>query len=70
MNHPKLGGMLVYMDDIEQKQKEGWVVGEKPFVDATGFEVVESPGDRYEKKFGKRPHWKMKDETIEDALKE
>ena len=73
MSHPKLGGMLVYMDDFEQKQKEGWVFSEEvklvvPSKPITPRGTNETPEQQYEKKFGKKPHHLMKPESIKKAL--
>jgi hypothetical protein len=73
MSHPKLGGMLVYMDDFEQKQKEGWVFSEEvkpvaPSKPIVSREANETPEQQYEKKFGKLPHHRMTQENIKKAL--
>lgn len=72
MSHPKLGGMLVYLDDIEQKQKDGWIIDKKPEKvvsrETIEVETIETPEVAYEKKFGKPPHHKMKLDSIIAAL--
>ena len=67
MTHKKLGGMLVYLDDIPKRISEGWVEGELPI---QPVEEVETPEDAYEKKFGKKPHHRMSLDTIIAALEE
>ena len=67
MTHKKLGGMLVYLDDIPKRISEGWVEGELP---SQPVEEVETPEDAYEKKFGKKPHHRMSLDTIIAALEE
>jgi hypothetical protein len=70
MSHPKHGGMMVYMDDFEQKQKEGWVFGEepKPVLMQKSLDPLATLEQQYEKKFGKKPHHLMKPESIKKAL--
>jgi hypothetical protein len=61
-----------YSWEIENNQKNGWEAFE-PAVDTHTEQEPElsmSLEDQYVAKFGKKPHHKMKRETIEAALKE
>lgn len=61
MTHAKHGKMPVYSPtEIQINQKHGWVL-EK---------AVLSLVDQYEAKFGKKPHHRMKNETIRQKLDE
>jgi len=67
MTHPNHGRMPVYSDgEIEYNSKFGWSVEE----DKQEEKTVESPEVLYEKKFGKKPHHKMKQESIIAALED
>jgi hypothetical protein len=75
LKHPDHGIKVAYLEsEIAADKKNGWtemdmeeqseVTGLNPGVAA----VADSIEARYEKKYGKRPHHKMKRETIEAAL--
>lgn len=74
MTHPLHGAMYCYLDsEVENNKKNGWIVEEeKPVLQMKPPEEVpiKSLEEQYEEKFGKKPHWKMKRETIENVLKE
>jgi hypothetical protein len=74
LRHPDHGIKIAYLEsEIEVDKKNGWTemtqeersdVHLTPEVEA----LADSIESRYEKKYGKRPHHKMKRETIEAAL--
>ena len=72
MSHPKHGRMPVYSQtEIDYNAKNGWVLDEEKPVLQVAYPVSrETMIEQYEAKFGKKPHHRMKQETIENALKE
>lgn len=74
MTHPQHGSMYCYLDaEVEINKKNGWVVAEeKPVLQSHHPDEapVMSLADQYEEKFGKKPHHRLKQETIRNALKE
>jgi hypothetical protein len=82
MSHPQHGQMHVYSEsDAVANEKHGWVRDipkqEIPAVEKpsevninTDFEDGHTLFERYENKFGKKPHHRMSQSTIEAKLKE
>ena len=63
MTHTKHGRMPVYNPtEIKVNQKHGWVLEIKNVVETKSLEEL------YFAKFGKKPHHRMKPETIKAAL--
>lgn len=63
MTHAEHGRMPVYNPtEVEFNQKNGWVLETKDVAKA------KSLSELYFAKFGKKPHHRMKDETIKAAL--
>ena len=73
MSHSLHGRMPVYsQEEIDYNAKSGWILDEveDDETDDVPRETNQSLVQQYEAKFGKKPHWKAKQETIENALKE
>ncbi len=77
MKHPHHGRMPVYNQaEITSNQKNGWVLEPAETVKVAPVRTAESKEDsgeleaKYEEKFGKKPHHRMKPESIEAALNE
>lgn len=71
MKHPMHGRMPVYSDsEIAYNAKLGWSLEDQEVIETKVEEKQESIEDAYEKKFGRRPHHRMKQESIIAALEE
>ena len=78
MTHPLHGEMDVYTEaEVTANQKNGWKLYEtvKETVSETSKVVEKNTSEitiaeQYEAKFGKKPHHRMSQSTIEAALKE
>lgn len=76
MVHPLHGVTHAVGSEVDWNKANGWRVDENPVAVAVpeekaAVEIIEqSPAEKYEAKFGKPPHHRMKPETIEAALKE
>lgn len=74
MSHPEHGKLTCAVAEVETNKKNGWSVMDleanppKPVIPS--IEVKMSLEDRYEQKYGKRPHHLMKQATIEKKLME
>ena len=75
MSHPQHGFMNVYTDqEVILNEKQGWKKVEVPAVENVQKmnvqEVNTSLAEQYQTKFGKKPHHRMSQSTIEAALKD
>ena len=78
MVHPLHGEMDVYTEaEVTANEKNGWKRFIKPEIPAVENvqkmnvqEVNTSLAEQYQTKFGKKPHHRMSQSTIEAALKE
>ena len=81
MSHPQHGFMHVYTEaEVTANEKHGWtkiVSKEIPAVEMPSQNIASvvsemnlTLSEQYEAKFGKKPHHKMSQKTIEAALKE
>lgn len=75
MNHPEHGRMPIYLlAEIANNEKNGWVLEpeEKPVLQLHHPDEASelSLEEQYEEKFGKKPHHRLKQETIIAKLKE
>lgn len=72
MKHPEHGTTQVYVvAEVEANKLNGWVVQEEKELAVPEIASEElSLKERYFEKFGKAPHHRMIDETIELALKD
>ena len=75
LSHPQHGKTTATAYEIPELLKNGWkidepkkkVKSEEPSIQVNIYKTLE---EKYEEKFGKLPHHRMKQETIEAALKE
>ena len=76
MSHPQHGKLTCTVAEVEANKKNGWSVMNSTEVEKPpkpilpSIEIEMSLADRYEQKFGKRPHHRMMDKTIEQKLME
>ena len=76
MTHPDHGTTFAVGPEVEQNEKHGWKVEEKApkqkpaeAQDVTPVDATDLKA-RYTEKFGKPPHHRKKQETIEAELRE